>query len=149
MRKALVAILLIGLVSAMPGAALAGKKKTKTIHKELSFGPLAPMPMWVAVDPAGCRVGEEGIHKTTVEFTTPQKGVLSVEIAEFEGDWDLYVMDGDSTLAASEAFQIDGSAPQTEQIQIPLRKKQSIQIVACNWSGGLTATGHYMYKYKG
>lgn len=148
MRKALVSILLIGLVSAMPGAAVAGKKKTKTIHEDLAFGPLAPLPYASDLGPEGCRMGEEGVHKTTFSFTTPAKGVLDVTLEAFEGDWDLYVMDGDNVLAASDQSQLQGAGA-SEKILIPLGKKKTIQIVGCNWAGGPTATGMYMYKYKG
>lgn len=147
MRKALVSILLIGLVGAIPTWAEAGKKKTVTVTKEFSAGPHAPMPMTSSVDPRGCTFGEEGVHKTSVPYKTPGKGVLSVELSGFEGDWDLHVLDGDgNALAVSNQGQPE--AAQMEAIQILLGAKQEIQIVACNWAGGPTASGTYIYKYK-
>ena len=145
MRKTMVSVALVGLMAALPGSALAGKK---TIHKEFSAGPHAPIPVLSDADPNGCRNGEEGVHKTTVPFKAPGKGVLSVGIDTFDGDWDLYVLSkSGSVLAASDASQLQGS-PQEENISMRLGKKQAVQIVACNWAGGPTASGHYMYKYK-
>ena len=146
MRKTVISIALVGLMAALPGSAFAGK--TKTIHKEFSVGPLAPLPVLSDADPNGCRSGQEGVHKTTIPFTAPKKGTLSVNLAEFDGDWDLYVTSkSGGVIAASDASQIQGS-PQEENITVRLGTKQAVNIVACNWAGGPTAAGHYMYKYK-
>ena len=84
---------------------------------------------------------------TPIPFTTPGKGVLTVEIGGFQGDWDLYVFENGGILAAAESDQV-GGAPATEKIMVLLGAKKKVEIVACNWSGGPTASGHYMYKYK-
>ncbi|MDQ3985256.1 MAG: hypothetical protein M3280_02005 [Actinomycetota bacterium] len=147
MRRALVSILVLGLVGGVVSApALAGKKKT--IKKEFSAGPHAPLPILADASPNGCLDGQEGLNKTTVAFKTPGKGLLDVTIHEFEGDWDMYVTTPDgSVLAASDSSQLQGAA-QEERIQINLPAKKSFNIVACNWAGGPTAAGHYTYKYK-
>jgi hypothetical protein len=145
MRKTVISVALVALVAAVPGSALAGKK---TIHKSFSAGPHAPIPVLSDADPNGCRNGEEGVHKTTVPFKTPGKGLLKVGLEAFEGDWDLYVTTKTGTvIAASDASQLQGS-PQEENITVPLGAKKSVNIVACNWAGGPTAEGHYTYKYK-
>ena len=146
MRKSIVSILLLGLVagafSAVP--ALAKKKKTVTVHQEFTAGPHLPLP---GQDVPGCSAGEETIHKTTIPYKTPAKGLLSVEMGDFQADWDLYVYEGGNIIAASEGDQTGGGAP-TEQIMINLGAKKNIEIVACSWAGGPTASGHFMYKYK-
>jgi hypothetical protein len=150
MRKALVTVLLLGLVagalSAAPAVA-AKKKKTITVSEEFALGPHAPIPVASEADPNGCRNGQDAVHKTTIPFTTPAKGIMTVEISEFQGDWDLYLLEGDSVIAASDASQIQGSAA-SEQIMINLGAKKNVSIVACNWAGGPTAAGSYTYKYK-
>ena len=150
MRKVVASILLVGLVAALPGPAVAKKKKkTVTITESFSAGPFAPKPFPGDVSDAGCRDGEEGVQKLTVPFTTPGKGILSTDISGFQGDWDLYVTDSaGSVLAASETSQIVDQTPPTEQITIPLRAKQDINIVACNWAGSPLAEGQYTFKYK-
>ena len=148
MRKAIVSILALGLIAAAFSAAPAvakKKKKTVTVHKEISAGPHLSFPGEAA---AGCADGQETINKTTVPFTTPGKGILTVEIGEFQGDWDLYVFEAGNIIAAAESDQTTGGAPATEKIMINLGAKKNIEIVACPWAGGPTATGHFMYKYK-
>ena len=146
MRKAIVTVLLAGLVAGVPGSAAAGR--TKTIHKEFSAGPLAPMPN-VAEDVGhSCLTGAEGVHKSTVAFKTPGRGTLQVSVGEFDGDWDLYVLDSSGNrIGTSEASQIQG-APQEESLTLKLAAKKTYSIVACNFAGGPTAAGHYMYKYR-
>ena len=146
MRKSIVSLLLLGLIAAAFSAApaLAKKKKTITVHQEFTAGPHLPLP---GQDAPGCSAGEETIHKTTIPYTTPAKGILSVEMGDFEADWDLYVYEGGNIIAASESDQTGGAAA-TEQIMISLAAKSSIEIVACNWAGGPTAAGHFMFKYK-
>ena len=151
MRKALVSVLLLGLVagalSAAPAVAGKKKKKTVTVSEEFALGPHAPIPVLSDADPNGCRNGEEGVHKTTVPFTTPGKGIMTVKISAFEGDWDLYLLEGDNVIAASDTSQLQGAAA-SEQIMINLGAKKKVSIVACNWAGGPTASGSYTYKYK-
>ena len=148
MRKAIVSMLALGLIASAfsAGPAVAGKKKKKTvtIHQEFSAGPHLPLP---GQEVAGCADGQAVVHKTVVPFTTPAKGVLEVELGEFQGDWDLYVYEAGSIIAASESDQT-GGAPATEQIMVNVGAKKALEIVACNWAGGPTASGHYMYKYK-
>src|SRR5688572_3611123 len=152
MRKVIASVLLVGLVGALPATAVAAKKKkpkTVTISETFSAGPLAPMPIPGDVADTGCRGGEEGVHKLTIPFTTPGKGVLSTDISGFQGDWDLYVTDSSgSVMAASETSQIVDQTATTEQITIPLGAKQEINILACNWAGSPLAEGQYTFKYK-
>ena len=67
-----------------------------------------------------------------IPFTTPGKGILTVEIGQFQGDWDLYVFESGGIIAAAESDQIVG-APATEKIMVPLEAKRT--------SRSLPATG--------
>ena len=149
MRKMIAVALAAGLATAVvSGPAIAGKGKTKTVHKTFSAGPHAPAPILGDAEPNGCFNSVDGVNKTTINYKTPGTGTLSVKLMNFEGDWDLFVADSKgNVLAASDASQLTGDAPE-ENISLPLGKKQSISIVACNWAGGPTAEGHYTYKYK-
>lgn len=149
MRKALASILAAGLVFGMlAGPAVAGKKKK--ISKTFAAGPNIPIPN---ADPGAtfghsCMAGEEGVHKTTVAFKTPGKGTLDVSIENFQGDWDLYVLDAaGNRIGTSEASQLQ-DAPPVERIMVPLAAKKTYSIVACNFAGGPTADGKYTYTYK-
>ena len=146
MRRALVSIVVLGLVGGVIAApAMAGKK---TIKKEFSAGPHAPFPVPSDASATGCLASQEGVNKTTVALKTPGKGLLDVMIHDFEGDWDLYVTTpSGQVLGSSDSSQLQGS-PQEERIQISLPAKKTFNIVACNWAGGPTAAGHYSYKYR-
>lgn len=149
MRKTLVSILALGLIAAALSAApaLAKKKKTVTIHKEFSAGPHAPMPSGLDGSTEGCLESTEGVNKTTVDFTTPGTGIITVTLEAFEGDWDLYLLQDGNLLASSHGSQLDGAAGPEEKIMMNLGAKKAVSIVACNWAGGPTASGMYMYKY--
>ena len=137
----LTAALLCLVVVAAPG--LAGKKAT--IKKSFT-ATNAPFPMSGTVTPGGCANGEEGVHKTTIPFKTPGKGVLSVQLGNFVGDWDLHVALNGSIIASSST---DNTASASEQIPgLRFPKGAQVQIIACNWSGGPTADGSYTYVYK-
>ncbi len=147
MRKVVISILAAGLVvGALGGPAAAGKKKT--ISKEFSAGPHAPLPNATEDIGHSCIAGQEGVHKTTISFKTPGKGTLTVGIHDFDGDWDLYVLDSKGAmLGVSEASQLQGAAPE-ENVTVRLAAKKTYDIVACNFAGGPTASGHYKYVYK-
>ncbi len=147
MRKALASILAAGLVFGMlAGPAVAGKKKK--ISKTFAAGPHIPLPNATEDLGHSCLAGEEGVHKTTIAFKTPGKGLLDVSIENFQGDWDLYVLDAaGNMIGVSEASQLQ-EAPPVEQIMIPLAAKKDYSIVACNFGGGPTADGKYTYTYK-
>ncbi len=144
MRKALASILAAGLVFGMlAGPAVAGKKKK--ISKTFTAGPNVP-----GADVAAntCLHSEEGVSKTSIAFKTPGKGLLDVGLENFQGDWDLYVLDAaGNTVASSGGSQLTGDAA-VEQIMVPLAAKKTYSIVACNFAGGPTADGKYTYTYK-
>lgn len=75
-----------------------------------------------------------------VPLKIPAAGKLQVDIS-FTGDWDLTLEDkSGNILAESAAFE----AP-TETVAVKFKKATEIVIVACNFAGGPTAAGKYVY----
>jgi hypothetical protein len=157
MRKLIALTAALGLVASLGAApAVAGKKKIK-VHD--SFGAsLAPFPKLAAAgDPAGltkpgCTAGQQDVHWVAHEFTAPGKGKLRVYMEGFTGDHDLYVFDGDMPLYRSEGGQVPVGttdvAPAEEEIIAPLKKGQTITLVACNWLGQPDVVAHYEGTFK-
>lgn len=87
----------------------------------------------------------QGLNPSS-RFEVPLKltkpGKLQVEIKNFQGDWDLTVEgSGGSVLAQSAGF-VEAT---TESIAIKIKKPQTVTIVACNFAGGPTAAGSYVF----
>ena len=75
-----------------------------------------------------------------VPLKIPAAGKLKVDLA-FTGDWDLTLeTKTGSILAESAAFE----AP-TETISVKFKKATEVVIVACNFAGGPTAKGSYVF----
>lgn len=151
MRK-LIVLLVIGLVAASAGAApaSAGKKK-KVIHEEFT-AQAVPFPNYsshTGTPLAGCAAGEEGVHKVTTAFTAPSTGEFSAELAGFTGDWDLYVYDSAGIKLAESINDQTAGAAAEESLTAPLKAKQEIQFIVCNWAGAPEASGFYMFVPKG
>ena len=144
MRKSILLVMAITLALAVAAApATAGKRKT--LKKSFS-AQAVPYPVTSSVQAGGCLNGQESVHKVTTSFKTPGKGVLDVELFDFVGDWDLHITDAAGHTLASSTSDNAGSA--TEQVMgLPLKKGFKVNIVACNWAGGPTAEGEYVYKY--
>lgn len=140
MRRAFVALLVVGLVVAT-GASAAGAGQKKKVTEEYSFNAPVPNP-----NTSGCHeMGVEDLQYQTAVFATPGKGVVDVLLENFQADWDLFVLDpGGNVLGASES---DNSGGATERVVVPISKKQEITILACNWAGGPTATATLTYTY--
>jgi len=89
----------------------------------------------------GVFLGESG-----VDLRIPSRGVLFAEMRGFSGDWDLYVLDTSGGLiTGSIQNQLTESAPPEEQVVASLRKGDQIQLIGCNWLGGLEATVEYRF----
>ena len=78
-------------------------------------------------------------------FTVPAAGTLKVELTGFQGDWDLCVLDASGAVIGSSTGFVEAT---TEVVQIKLKKKTPVQIVAQNSLGGPTAAGKYTFTYK-
>lgn len=131
-RKVIVGVCVLGLIAGLTTApASAGKKKKKG-----NFSAENPVPF---PGPDGCLDSQEGANKTTEEVKAPFTGILTVEMLNFEGDWDLFVTDKDGNeLVSSTTSQLTGDPP-TEEVTVALKKGFVFQMVACNWLGGPSA----------
>jgi hypothetical protein len=155
MRKSLVLLTVFAVLASLMSvpAIAAGKKKPTKVHE--SFGAtLAPFPKlaaWgdvVGLTKPGCTAGQQDVHWVAQEFTAPGKGDLRLYMEGFTGDWDLYVFDGDTALYRSEGSQYDGTDGPEEEIIAPLKKGQTVTLVACNWLGDPDVIAHYEGTFK-
>ena len=152
MRKAISILIGVGLVAAFMGPAAA---KPKKVHG--TFGAtLVPFPKLAAWgDPAGltkpgCSSGQEGIHWVGQKFTSPGKGNLRFYMEGFTGDHDIYVFDPKTEIAIARGdnAQVPDGLPPEEEIILPLKKKQTVLLVACNWFGHPEVEAHYEGVFK-
>ncbi|HEX2239954.1 MAG TPA: hypothetical protein VHJ82_02250 [Actinomycetota bacterium] len=140
MRRTVVLLLVGGLLLGA-GLTPASAKKKRKVTEEYSFTAPIPNP-----NPTDCNVmGVEDLQYQTAAFSTPGKGVLDVVLENFQVDWDLFVMDADGNVIGSSTS--DNSAAATERVVLPIPGKQDLTILACNWSGGPTATATLTYTY--
>jgi hypothetical protein len=153
MRKIIALALAAAALSAVfAGPASAGKAK----HVQGSFGgTLAPFPKLAAVgDNAGmtkpgCTAGEEGVNWVGQEFTSPGKGTLRFYAEGFTGDWDLYAFQEDLVVGTSDHAQVGQElAPPEEEILLPMKKGQTVTLVACNWFGDPNVTAYFEGHFK-
>ncbi len=155
MRKLTAIVLALGLVATVGAAPVSAGGKKKKVHE--TFGAfLLPFPKLAAwgdplgIQKPGCSAGQEGVHWVGQEFTAPGKGTLRLYAEGFTGDWDLYIFVGDSPIpvARSEGSQVDASAPPEEEISFPMKPKQKVLLVACNWLGDPNVEAHYEGVFK-
>ena len=156
MRRIIALALAAAAVSALfAGPAVAGKPKGK--HVSGSFGAtLAPFPKLAAVGDnlgmtkPGCTAGEEGVNWVGEEFTSPGKGTLRFYAEGFTGDWDLYIFQGDLVVGAGgDQAQVGAElAPPEEEVLLPMKKGQTVTLVACNWFGDPNVTASYEGHFK-
>lgn len=132
-KRMIVVVCVLGLVAALTAApASAGKKKKKG-----SFTATNPVPF--PGTSTGCDEGPEGLSKTTEEVKVPFNGLLTVTMDNFQGDWDLFVKDGDGNLLNSgTGSQLTGENA-LEEVTMLVKKGLKLQIIPCNWLGGLSA----------
>lgn len=147
--KKLIAVLAAGaLVLSMASVASAGKPKK--VHD--SFGAsLAPFPNLssaTGTPTPGCTAGVENVHWVAQEFKSPGKGTLRVYMEGFTGDHDLYVFAGDVVLGRGDQAQVPDGAPPEEEVLVPLKKGQTVTMVACNWFGEPDVEAHYEGTFK-
>lgn len=144
MRRVLTLIILGSLLvgaSSMPASA-AKKKRTVTDEWQVIA---APFPGAEDHSDPATECGLEDVSYTIHSFSTPGKGTLTTRLSGFEGEWDLYVTDGDGTLLGSSVNFMAG--PQ-EEVTLKLPAKAEINIYACNFLGGPTADADLKYTYK-
>lgn len=139
MRKTLIVLTAVALAAAaLTAPAFAGKKKKGTFAAEA-----IPYP-----GPAGCNGadgGTEGVNQISEPFKAPSGGLLTVEMVDFQGDWDLFVNDSDgSMIVSSVESQLTGSPP-TEEVSVVLRKNDEVLMAPCNFLGGPNATVNWTF----
>jgi hypothetical protein len=78
-------------------------------------------------------------------FEVPAAGTLKVSITGFQGDWDLCVLDASGRVLGSSIGFVEAT---TETVQLKLKKKTALQIVAQNGIGTPTANGTITFTYK-
>ena len=137
MRSRLVlAVLPVALLGLAVGSSTAAPKP-RSISK--TYGVTAPVPGGYAI----C----DGTPTSQIDdFKVPAAGTLKVELVDFQGDWDLFVQSAGKTLGESTAGQpIDGPG---ETVQLKLKRATTVQVNACNYSGGPTGTVKILFTYK-
>ncbi|MEA2447641.1 MAG: hypothetical protein QOK47_1278 [Actinomycetota bacterium] len=146
MRRSIAAVLALAVLTSLAVPALAGGKKIKD-----SFGAsLAPFPNYssaTATARPGCSGGQEGVNWVGQEFTAPANGLLHVHMDGFTGDHDLYVFSEDIPLGRGEQSQVPDGAPAEEDIKMPLKAKQKVVMVACNWLGSPDVQATYEFSF--
>lgn len=133
MRTRLVlAVLPVALLGVTAAGSLAAPKETKGEFTAAA----SPDP-----SSSDCK-GALASARSLVPLKLPAAGKFKVELTGFLGDWDLAVEGkGGAVLGASTGF-VDAT---TETIQIKVKKAMDVTIVACNYAGGPTARGSYVF----
>lgn len=148
MRK-LIAVLAVAALAVALVAVPAQAGKKKKVHE--TFGAnLLPFPNLssaTGTEKPGCSGGIEGVHWTSVEFTSPGKGNLRFWMEGFSGDHDIYLF-VDGTVMRGDQAQVPDGAPPEEEINFPLIKGQKVQLVACNWFGEPEVLAHFEGTFK-
>lgn len=83
-------------------------------------------------------------------FTAPAPGKLKVTLSGYVGDWDLLLTDSKGTQLAAGDLLEPGTptTPAEESATLKIKKaKTKINIIACNFAGGPTATVKYTFTY--
>jgi len=136
-RRAVIPFLLLSLVVALaapPAYAHGADSETYTAD--------APTP-FLASDAAGCLTleepcsefenclsGEEGVSKESHPFQLAAAGQLTVEMSQFSGDWDLYLLNDNGDAIDSSTGPATDT---TETVVARLNENNPVTIVACNY----------------
>ena len=137
--------------------ALAAPPKPKPIVEEWSMQH-APVPLPLAgidgVDGTNSCTNPafEGISTTTKTIKTKGAGTLEVTLKDFDGDWDITVMDDKGKVLAVGAGTSTPTAltasGATEKAVVKTKKAMTLVIGSCNFLGGPTADGKIVFTYK-
>lgn len=85
-----------------------------------------------------CAGGEEGVHKTTFDYEAPFTGTLTASMSGFTGDWELLLLDHEGDVVGYNLRSQWVDRKDEERVSIRLKRRQTIQIVACNWLSSQT-----------
>lgn len=136
MRPRLVlAVLPLALVGVTAASSMAAPKQTKGTFDAAATPDPTPTAGEVCqgLTPTG---------RFEVPLKIPAAGKLKVELTGFEGDWDLTLEDAKGKVLASSAGFVEAT---TETYQVKFKKPATVTIVACNFLGGPTAAGSYVF----
>lgn len=139
MRRLVLAVLplaVVGIVGVAPGSAA-----PKNIEKSYTAAASAdPTPNVGGACDRGIPGGE---HVEPLKI--PAAGKLTVDMSNFQGDWDLCVFSKTGSVLGSSAGFVD--VPK-ESVAIKFKKAAEITIVAQNLIGGPTAAVKYVFVPK-
>lgn len=155
-RKAIPVALSLVVAAGALAPALAAPPKPKPISEEYSLEH-APIPLPLVgidgvdgtnscTDPAW-----EGISTTTKTIKTTGAGSLVVDVTDFDGDWDITVMDDKGNVlgvGSGTATPTALATPGDEKAVIKTKKAMTLNIAVCNFFGGPTANAKYVFTYK-
>lgn len=136
MRTRLVlAVLPVALLGVTAAGALAAPKEMKgSFDAAASPDPTAAAgTVCQGLNPAG---------RFEVPLKLPAAGKIKVDLTGFQGDWDLTIEDKTGGVVASSAGFVEAT---TETVSLKIKKASEITIVACNFTGGPTAKGAYVF----
>lgn len=142
-RKLLTVTILLSCFALIPAAEA---KKPKPVTGSVDVQAVPFPGFWVVVEGrSGCLLGQEGISHVSIPFEAPFSGNFSAMVSEFEGDWDIYLMDEAGNIVSADTsgvLNLEISVPDT--LHYPLLSGQKVSIVVCNYVGSPTA--HVDYK---
>jgi hypothetical protein len=144
MRKGLALLVLAALmvsIAALPATA-AKKKKTVTEDWQVTA---APFPGAEDHSDPATECGTQDVNYAIHTFKTPGRGRLETVISGYQGEWDLYVTDSNGNVLGSGVQFMTGTE---ERVKVTLPAGTEVNIYACNFAGGPTATGTLKYVYK-
>lgn len=128
---AVLPVALIGVVAATPGTA-APKETTGKFTAAASPDP-------TAVAGEVCQgLNPSSRFEVPLKIAKPSK--FTVEISGYSGDWDLTVESKTGAILGQSAGFVEATE---ETVSLKFKKPTEIVIVACNFTGGPTASGTY------
>ena len=155
-RKALPVALSLVVAGGALAPALAAPAKPKPITESYSMQH-APIPLPLAevdgVDGTNSCTNPsfEGISITTKTIKTTGAGTLQVDVTNFDGDWDITVLDDKGNVlgvGAGTATPTALATPADEKLVVKTKKAMTLSIAICNFAGTPTADGKYTFTYK-
>lgn len=155
-RTALPVALSLVVAAGALAPAMAAPPKPKPITEEYEMEHI-PMPFPLTgsegFGETSCMIPElEGISTTTKTIKTKGPGTLTVDVTKFDGDWDITVMNDKGDVLGSGAGTTTPTALTTtgnvEKLVVKTKKAMTLQIAVCNFLGGPTAHGKYVFEYK-